>query len=325
MAGRVPTWESDLNADKGAWERSASVYRSAPSSAEPGRYVLYGSHACPWATRSKMLLQMLGLEEAIATVDCDPLFGVIDEETQRTGWVFSDEFPEPLYKLRSLRELYLLGNPQHDSKSTTPALWDRQDKCVLHNESKELILILHDSFRSLAKHPEVDLFPEHLRTAIDDFYEAHYAPLFDGVYRAGFATKQKVLDDQLDSMFEALDQLEVRLSKQRWALGERFTFADLALFPTLWRFDFVYNIHFKCSRRRIVDYPALREYVKEMYSWPVIRATNSVELTRRHYYCSHYTINPHRLVAKVDLSWMDMPHERGHLAQQSPHWFMTSD
>lgn len=317
------SWESELNDEKGTWERTRCVYREAPPSDEADRYVLYASHACPWATRVKMLLDMLGLGDAIAVIDSDPVFGVIEEDTQQTGWVFSEEYPDPLYGKSTLKDVYLLGNPEHDTKSTTPMLWDTRERRVLHNESQEMAPILHDLFRARAAHPEVDLYPEDLRQAIDDLYADLYEPLLNGVYRAGFASKQEVHDEVVDVLFAKLDELEARLSSQRWVLGDRFTFADIILFPTLWRFDFVYNIHFKCSLRRVQDYPALSGYVREIYSWPVVKRSNSVELTREHYYTSHYVINPHRLIAKVDLSWMDRAHGRDHLQQRAPQWFMV--
>ena len=318
----VVSWETDIDSERGEWVRSSSVYRTAPPTDDAGRYVVYGSHACPWATRVKTLLHMLGLEQAVPYVDADPVFGVIDEATQRTGWVFSEAYPDPINGQPTLKDVYLLGNPEHASKSTTPMLWDKQTNTVLHNESWDMIPILHDQFRARATHPEVDLLPTELRSAIDARYTALYEPLLNGVYRAGFATKQAVLDATLDTMFETLDALEAELANQRWLLGDRFTFADVILFPTLWRFDFIYAIHFKCSRRRIRDYPALSGYVREIYSWPLTRRCNAVEQTRTHYYRSHYNINPHRLVAKVDLDWMDAPHGRDHLASAEPLWFM---
>ena len=195
---------------------------------------------------------------------------------------------------------------------------------MIHNESRELVVLLHDQFRAHAEHPEVDLFPTPLRAELEAFYDQVYEPLLNGVYRAGFALTQAVHDAAVADVFAALDGLERRLAKQRWVMGDRFSFADVVLFPTLWRFDFVYAIHFKCSRRRIRDYPALSAYVREVYSWPTTRASNVAELTRRHYYRSHYTINPQRIVAKVDLSWMDAAHGREGLAQREAHWFMTS-
>ena len=317
----VVSWESDLKAD-GTFKRMASAYREPAPTDEPDRYVVYGSHACPWATRVKMLLRMLGLEEVVGYVDCDPVFGVIDEATKRTGWVFSERWPDPLYGEPTLKDVYLRGNPSHASKSTTPMLWDRAQQRVLHNESQEIALHLHDDFRKRARHPEVDLYPQDMRGQIDAFYADVYEPLLNGVYRAGFATDQASLDAVLDEVFEALDGLEALLATQRWMLGEHFTFADVIVFPTLWRFDFIYAIHFKCSRRRIRDYPALSAYVREIYSWPLTRRCNEVEHTRMHYYRSHYNINPQRLVAKVDLGWMDAPHGRERLAGGEPLWFM---
>ncbi len=318
----VTSWETEIDAESGAYNRTRSSYRAAPPTSEAGRYVVYGSHACPWATRVKMLLHMLGLERAVPYVDCDPVFGIIDERSRRTGWVFSEAYPDPINGQSTLRDVYLLGNPAHASKSSTPMLWDTRDGAVLHNESWELVPLLHDRFRDHAEHPEVDLLPAALRPAINERYQALYEPLLNGVYRAGFATRQEVLDEVLDAMFETLDALEELLSRQRWLLGERFTFADVITFPTLWRFDFVYAVHFKCSRRRVRDYPALSAYVREIYSWPLTRRCNLVEQTRAHYYRSHYTINPHRLVAKVELDWMDAPHGREALPAAPPHWFM---
>ena len=201
-------------------------------------------------------------------------------------------------------------------------LWDSQEQRVINNESQEMALLIHDRFREHAEHPEVDLYPKELRPAIEAFYDEVYGPLLNGVYRAGFATKQGAHDEVVEAMFAKLDELDARLSERRWVLGDRFTFADIMLFPTLWRFDFVYNIHFKCSLRRVYDYPALRGYVREIYGWPLTRRSNSVELTRAHYYRSHYTVNPQGLVAKVDLGWMDEPHGREQLPSQAPEWFM---
>lgn len=320
---KTSSWEDEFDDSAGTWERSAAAYREAPAKAEAERYAIYGSHACPWATRVKMAVHMLGLDDAIELIDADPVFGVIDEASGKTGWVFSDAFPDPLYGKSTLKQVYLLGNPAHDSKSTTPMLWDKHERRVLHNESREMIPILHDEFGEFARHPEVDLFRGELRERVFELYDEVYEPLLNGVYRAGFSSKQEVHDETVADMFACLDTLETRLANQRFALGQQFSFADLILFPTLWRFDFVYYIHFKCSLRRIQDYPALADYVRELWSWPIIRRCNDVELTRRHYYTSHYNINPSKLVAKVDLSWMEASHERGRLAQAEPYWFMS--
>lgn len=324
----VVTWETERAAaekQKGEWVRTPSAYQPdelGPIAAD--RYVVYGAHACPWASRIHMLIRLCGLP--IDYVHVDPVFGTIAQGQDGqpvTGWVFSERFPDRLNGKRSLREVYLLGNPEHTGKSTTPLLFDQRDHRVVHNESVKMAPLLFDSFRGLCSHPEVDLYPGDLRDDIARFYTLVYGPLLNGVYRAGFSTSQTVLDEVTREMFLLLGQLDQRLEKQRYVMGERFTFADIMLFPTLLRFDAVYYIHFKCSFRRVQDFAALKGYVQDIWQFrDGVKEVHDLTCISQHYFESHTGINPTRLIARVDHSWLNQPHNRDQLPREPVYWFM---
>jgi len=317
------SWESEMNDSKGTWERSKSVYRDFPETVDQRDHlVLYAAAACPWASRINLMIGLLGMRDVIPVVLCDPVMGIIDKETEQTGWVFSDEYPDTLNHKRTLKEVYEINNPDHASKSTTPALFDKKQGKVIHNESILMAKKIYEQ-RHLGTHPEVELFPDDLVEEIDALYEELYEPLLNGVYRAGFAGTQEVLDEVTESMFAVLEQLDQRLGKQRYILGDRFSFGDVIVFPTLLRFDFVYHVHFKCSRHRVQDYANLRGYVQELWQLPhEVQTVNHLDSICQHYYRSHYLINPRGLIARPSRAWLDQPHGRTHLPAAAPFWFM---
>ena len=203
-------------------------------------------------------------------------------------------------------------------------LFDTKEKQALHNESQIMAKLIYDNCRHLGEHPEVELYPEGSDKEMESIYDELYSPLLNGVYRAGFSTTQEALDEVTEPMFELLAKLDEKLGKQRFLYGDgkKFTMADIFLFPTLLRFDFVYHIHFKCSFKRIQDHPNLREYVKEIWSWPTVQSCNKLDDICAHYYKSHTGVNPHGRIARVDRSWLSEAHNRDRLPIAKEEWFM---
>ncbi|MCA9686783.1 MAG: glutathione S-transferase C-terminal domain-containing protein, partial [Myxococcales bacterium] len=213
---------------------------------------------------------------------------------------------------------YLAADPRFTGRVTVPVLWDRTRATIVNNESRELVRMLGDEFTALARHP-VDLAPVALRDEIERVIDAIYEPINNGVYRSGFATTQRAYDEAVGELFAALDHWDRVLGDQRWLAGSRPSEADLFLFTTLIRFDLVYHTHFKCNRRRIVDYPNLWAFVRELYQVPAIARTCDFEHIRLHYYASHGNINPHRIVAVGPELALDEPHGRERFGGQSAH------
>ena len=193
-----------------------------------------------------------------------------EDGAPRKGWVFDEEHPDTINGCQTLKQVYELNNPDHNSRNTTPMLFDKEAKKVMHNESQIMAKLIYDNCRHLGEHPEVELYPEGSDEEMKRIYDELYEPLLNGVYKAGFSTTQEALDEATEPMFELLAKLDEKLGKQRFLYGDgkKFTMADIFLFPTLLRFDFVYHIHFKCSFKRIQDHPNLREYVKEIWQFP---------------------------------------------------------
>jgi putative glutathione S-transferase len=277
---------------------------------DSGRYHLFMSLACPWAHRTLLARLLLRLESHITISNAQPYMGP-------DSWRFDpdqgrlfrydgdeDEYVEYLY------ELYRLCDSAYDSRATVPVLWDKQRQTIVSNESAEILRMFNTAFKSLE--PDTpDLCPEPLRQQIDDLNEWIYPRINNGVYRAGFATTQEAYEEAVFPLFETLDELEQRLSTQRYLCGDQLTEADLRLFPTLVRFDSVYAGHFKCSIRRIVDYPNLWAYTRDIYQIPGVSQTVDMEYNKRHYYGSHDTINPTGVIpAGPELDFM-APHGRG--------------
>ncbi|WP_343503232.1 glutathione S-transferase family protein [Alloyangia pacifica] len=274
--------------------------------AEPDRYHLYVSYACPWAHRALIFRALKGLEDLIPV-------SVVHPEMLSEGWEFRTDFEgatgDRLHDLPFLRDIYLKTDPEISGRVTVPVLWDRQRETIVSNESAEIIRMFNSAFDGLTGNTD-DYWPEALRAAIEPVNARIYDTVNNGVYKAGFATSQEAYEAAVLPLFETLDWLEARLSGQRYLMGDRITEADWRLFTTLIRFDTVYHGHFKCNRRRIVDYPALWAYVRELYQWPGVAETVRLDHITRHYHYSHDTINPHRIVPIGPVLELDAPHGR---------------
>ena len=273
--------------------------------AEPGRYHLYISYACPWAHRTLIFRKLKKLESLISV-------SVVNPYMEPKGWSFksypaatSDSVNEAKY----MYQVYLLAQPDYSGIVTVPVLWDKQRKTIVNNESSEIIRMFNSAFAEYAE-PTVDYYPEALRSEIDTINDFVYDNVNNGVYRVGFATTQQAYNEAFDRLFGALDHLEHRLAKQRYLVGEQMTEADWRLFTTLLRFDAVYVGHFKCNARRIYDYPNLYNYLLELYQVPGIDETVNMEHIKQHYYTSHPQINPTGIVPKGPLLNFDQAHNR---------------
>ena len=270
--------------------------------AEPGRYHLYVSLACPWAHRSIITRRLLGLEDAISLSVVDP---VRDEQ----GWAFNEGYEDPVNGFRFLSEAYLRSDPTFEGRYTVPTLWDREQGKILSNDYPDLALQLGQAFLSQAKNP-VDLYPEELRAEIDAVNAVVFDEVNNGVYKAGFAPTQAIYEEAVTALFARLDWLEERLVGRRFLVGDRLTDADIRLFPTLVRFDAVYHGHFKCNLRRLIDYPNLWAYARDLYGCPGFGETVDFDQIKRHYYMTHPQINPTRIVPIGPAIDWTIPHGR---------------
>jgi len=254
--------------------------------AEPGRYHLYVANACPWAHRTLIYRSLLDLDDAISV-------SVVHPHMLEQGWHFSDDHPDHLFGASHLHEVYTRADPEATTRVTVPVLWDKEKQTIVNNESAEIIRMLDEEF---APDHAMDLRPEPLRDAIDEVNARVYDDVNNGVYKCGFATKQEAYDEAVTALFDALDWLEARLEGKTFLFDERLTEADVRLFTTLLRFDPVYYVHFKCSKRRIADYPNLWALTRRIYQMPAVKKTVHLPEIREHYYYSHESINPHRIV-----------------------------
>lgn len=260
--------------------------------AQSGRYHLYVSYACPWAHRTLILRSLKGLQPHID-------ISVVHPDMLADGWTFATDFPgctgDRLFGLPFLRDIYTRAQPQASGRVTVPILWDKATDQIVSNESSDIIRMFNSAFDGLTGNKD-DYWPEALRDQIEVLNARIYPTLNNGVYRAGFATSQSAYDTAVVEVFATLDWLEERLSCQRFLTGRSLTEADLRLFPTLVRFDPVYHGHFKCNQRRIVDYPNLGAYTRDIFQWPGVAETVHVDHFVRHYHFSHKTINPHQII-----------------------------
>ncbi len=273
--------------------------------AEPDRYHLYVSYACPWAHRTLIFRALKGLEEVISVSVVHPLMPA-------ESWVFGDypgATPDHVHGLHKLHQLYEQSEPGFDGLVTVPVLYDKKRRMIVNNESSEIIRMLNHAFDEWG-HGDVGFYPEHLREEIDAINSVIYYKVNNGVYRAGFATAQAAYDEAYDSLFSTLHELEMRLSSQRYLVGGRITEADWRLFTTLVRFDAVYHGHFKCNHKRLTDYPNLWAYTRDLYQVPGIAETVNLDHIKTHYYGSHRAINPTGIVPKgPELDFL-APHNR---------------
>ena len=288
----------DTKKTGGRFVRHESAFRNRVTAdgssgfpAEVGRYHLYVSLACPWASRTLIFRKLKGLETAISLSVVDPYMG-------ENGWNFTDGpgcIPDPIFNARYLYEIYTAAHPHYTGRVTVPVLWDKKAAIIVNNESAEIIRMFNSEFDAFGR-AEVDFYPEELRAKIDAINDFVYPNVNNGVYRCGFATTQEAYEEAFTALFAALDELEARLERARYLLGARATEADWRLFTTLVRFDAVYYSHFKCNLRRIADYPNLSRYLRELYHMPGIGETVNMNHIKQHYYRSHKTINPTGIV-----------------------------
>jgi glutathionyl-hydroquinone reductase len=273
--------------------------------AAPGRYHLYVSLACPWAHRTLILRKLKGLEEAIG-------ISVVHWHMAEHGWTFAagpGATGDRLHGLAYLHQVYTRAKADYTGRASVPVLWDREKETIVNNESAEIIRMLNSAFdRVGARGP--DLYPEPLRAAIDAINDLVYETVNNGVYRAGFARSQEAYEEAFDDLFATLDDLDRLLGERRYLAGDRITEADWRLFTTLVRFDAVYALHFKCNLRRIVDYPSLAGYLRDLYQVPGIAQTVDMDQIKRHYYGTHPHINPTGIVPVGPIVDLDAPHGR---------------
>ena len=274
--------------------------------AEPGRYHLYVSLACPWAHRTLIMRRLKGLEDAIGV-------SVVHWHIGDHGWTFEEgrgATGDRLYGLDYLYEVYTKAKPHYTGRVSVPVLWDRERQTVVNNESAEIIRMLNSAFDEVGADGP-DYYPQPLREEIDAVNHEVYEHVNNGVYKSGFARSQEAYDEAVTALFDTLDQLDERLSRRRYLAGEWITEADLRLFTTLARFDPVYVGHFKCNLRRLVDYEHLWPYARELYQHPGVAETVDFFHIKQHYYGSHETVNPTGIVPKGPLIDWDEPHRRG--------------
>jgi putative glutathione S-transferase len=286
---------------------SAGPTGKAGFKAEPGRYHLYVSLACPWAHRTLIFRQLKGLTDDIS-VD------VVHYHMGENGWEFhataDGATPDTINARNRLYEVYLEADPSYTGRVTVPVLWDKQQNTIVNNESSEIIRMFNSAFDSVGA-AQGDYYPAELREEIDSVNKTVYSAVNNGVYKAGFATSQQAYEDAFAALFDMLDMLEAKLSKHRYLVGNTLSEADWRLFTTVVRFDPVYVGHFKCNKQRIADYPNLSNYVRDLYQLPGIEETVNLTHIKRHYYGSHAAVNPTGIVPlgpEIDYS---LPHDRG--------------
>lgn len=299
------------NGKDGAFQREESQRRDTSLSAEAGRYHLYVSLACPWAHRALILRSLKGLEPIIGVSVVSWLMG-------EHGWTFDRDHGstgDALDGLQYLYQRYTQDDPRYTGRVTVPVLWDRQAQRIVNNESADIVRLFNHAFDDLTGN-DLDLYPSALQPTIDGLNARIYPAVNNGVYRAGFATTQQAYEEAFDGLFAELDQLEQLLAQQRYLAGVYLTEADVRLFTTLVRFDAVYHGHFKCNLRRVVDYPNLSNWLRELYQWPGIAATVDLWHIQHHYYQSHTTINPTGIVPKGPHLDFERPHDRERLPGQ---------
>jgi putative glutathione S-transferase len=273
--------------------------------AEPNRYHLYVSPACPFAHRTIVLREIKGLTELISASGMNPYKG-------EHGWTFEPApgvSGDPLLGARFLYQIYTHAEPTYTGRVTVPVLWDRKRETIVSNDSGDIMRMFNSTFDDLGAIPD-DLFPDSLRAKIDRLSRELHEAVNLGVYRAGFARAQSAYETAVTTLFEYLGQLEDTLSKQRYLCGNRVTGVDWQLFTTLVRFDPVYYIHFKCNRRRLVDFPNLWAYTRDLYQQPGVSRTVDIAQIKAHYYQSHRHLNPLGLIPVGPEIDFQIPHYR---------------
>jgi putative glutathione S-transferase len=310
--------KTDAGAPNGSFVRKAAAFRNwvtpdgrpGPTghdgfAAQPGRYHLYVSLACPWAHRTLIMRALKGLDELIS-------ISVVNWLMAEHGWTFDPGegvIPDPLFESRYLHEIYTQADPEYTGKVTVPVLWDKFTQTIVNNESSEIIRMFNSAFDAVGARPG-DYYPPELRDEIDALNGRIYETVNNGVYKAGFATTQAAYEEAVWPLFETFDWLEDRLSKQRFLCGDTLTEADIRLFTTLLRFDPVYHGHFKCNIRRVTDYPSLWAFTRDIYQMQGVARTVDLGHIKRHYYMSHRWINPTGIVPVGPALDLDRPADR---------------
>ena len=302
----------DTTSAGGAFVRGQSSFRrhvtrdgSSGFKAESGRYHLYLSLACPWACRTLIIRKLKNLEDAVSISIVDPVMG-------KDGWVFSDGpgcIPDTVNGFSYLHQVYTAAEPDYTGRVTVPVLFDKKTGTIVNNESAEIIRMLNAEFDEFGK-ASVDFYPVALRSDIDRVNTLVYDNINNGVYKAGFATTQSAYEEAFRALFSALAEVEERVDRQRYLVDGTITEADWRLFTTLVRFDAVYYSHFKCNRQRLVDYPSLWGYTRDLYQLPGIADTVNLDHIKRHYFMSHTSINPTRIVPEGPAIDFWLPHDR---------------
>ena len=310
----------DTGKSGGTFERSTSSFRNwitadgspGPSGtggfkAESGRYHLYVSYACPWAHRTMIFRQIKELADHIS-------FDVVHPDMLSDGWTFATDDAgatgDRQFGLPFVRDIYLRADPNISGRATVPILWDKQKNTIVSNESSEIIRMFNSAFNGLTGN-DLDFYPPALQADIEPINGRIYDTFNNGVYRCGFSTTQAAYNAAVVPLFETLNWLEDHLASNRYLMGHQLTEADWRLFPTLARFDSVYHLHFKCNQKRIIDYPNLWAYTRELYQYDGISDTVNMQHTIRHYHYSHDTINPNRIIPINPILDWHLPHGRG--------------
>jgi glutathionyl-hydroquinone reductase len=298
------------SADDGSFRRQESQFRrwvtvdgGSEFPLEARRYHLYVARACPWAHRTIIARRLMGLDDAIGLSFVDPIRG-------ERGWAFTGgKYVDSVNRFCYLSEAYIATDPVYDARATVPVLWDKRSGVIVSNESADILRMLGTVFSSVAQHP-VDFYPEPVRGEIDALNGRVYDSVNNAVYKAGFARRQEVYEREVAGLFAMLDELDERLADRRFLFGPVPLETDWRLFTTLLRFDAVYQIHFKCSLRKLIEYEHLWPYTRDLYQWPGVAETVSFDEIRRHYYLTHRMVNPSGLVAVQPAASFDEPHGR---------------
>lgn len=293
--------------NQGRFQRNPTTFRdritadgSSGFPVEANRYHLYVSYACPWAHRTLIMRKLKGLTDAITISVVAPLMGA-------DGWQFANfpgTIPDTVNHTEYLRDVYAIADSSYTGRVTVPILWDKQTSSIVNNESREIIRMLDTEFAQLGQ-SKIDLYPQELQEKIEQAINDIYEPINNGVYKAGFAKSQSAYEEAVKELFSALDDWENRLAKQDYLCGNTLTEADICMFTTLFRFDAVYYVHFKCNLRHIWDYPHLWNYLKKIYQYPGVKETCNLEHIKLHYYQSHPHINPSGIVPSGPLISFD--------------------
>ncbi len=279
--------------------------------AESGRYHLYVSLACPWAHRTLIFRKLKELESHIS-------YSVVSPEMLEHGWTFNKEegsTGDHLFESEFMHQIYTRNISDYSGRVTVPVLWDKQQSCIVSNESSEIIRMFNSAFNDITGNT-LDFYPEHKREKIDEINELVYENINNGVYRCGFASRQKAYEHAYEKLFDALDKVEAILAQQRYLTGSDITEADWRLFTTLIRFDAVYHGHFKCNRQRLEDFPNLSNFVRELYQWPKVADTVDFYHIKHHYYFSHKKINPTQVVPLGPDIDFTSAHNRGRFTRE---------